>query len=412
MASRVVALLIFSALAFLSLGARINKRRKWQSTRDVAGVLVHEHSVGAMAAAETVEAWTIVMKPGSTNAQIGELCRGRCSMVGHPSDGGVPFAEFHGSEMSLTELLSGHADEVAFVEPEVLENALPEDTRASTPAASLPSWGLERVGVPQRKTHGRGVHIYMLDTGVMATHSDFEGRVIPTLDTTQGRAQECKGNTLCAGDKNGHGTHTAGTAAGKTYGVADAATIHAIKCVGDNGRGFRSWVTLAIDWVATKAEHPAVASVSLQYNGESWSMERAVAAATRAGIAVVVAAGNVNSWSCDFSPGYVPEAITVGATTPADAKAQWSNFGSCNNIWAPGADITSAFIGGNSASETWSGTSMAAPHVSGAAALLLEKNPSMTRDQIMARLKGDGLKGVVSGIKPNDPDLLLWVGSD
>jgi len=374
--------------------------------------LVH-HRTASMATEVEIEDWTIGLKSGTTSAQIEEVCRGACSAVGHPSEGGVAFAEFKGSEMALAALLHGHLEHVAWVEPEIYENALPQDVRTEA-GASTASWGLERVGVPlQRSSTGRGTHIYVVDTGVMPTHNDFEGRVIPTLDTSQGTYNECAADDFsCAVDGNGHGTHCAGTAAGKTYGVAKQATIHGVKSVSDNGRGFQSWVYQAFDWISRKAEKPAVISASLQYNGESWGMETAVAAATQAGIAVVVAAGNVNNWACDFSPAYVPEAITVGASDIQDAKAQFSNFGSCNNIWAPGVDITSAYIHTDTNSDTWSGTSMATPHVSGAIALLLEKDPSMSRDKVLAALQTKGLKGVVTGIKPNDPDLLLYVGDE
>lgn len=403
MSSRKASLFICNALLGVGLSARIARRR-------APAQMVHERSTGMMTSAQAVEDWTVVFKPETTSAQIQELCGSDCMMTGHPTQGGVPFAEFHGSEAEVMERLSTHTDKIAFIEPEVLENALPDDTRSEVSAAATP-WGLDRVGVPrERSGRGRGSHIYIVDTGVMATHKDFDGRAVPTLDTSEGEPTECaKDDVSCAADGNGHGTHCAGTAAGKTYGVADAATVHGVKCVNDNGRAFQSWVFLALDWIAVNAQKPAVVSVSLQFNGESWSMETAVAAVTRAGIAVVVAAGNVNNWSCDFSPAYVPEAITVGATNQVDAKAEFSNFGRCNNIWAPGVDITSAFNEGDDSSTTWSGTSMATPHVAGAAALLLEIDPTLTRDQIMERLQSLGETGVISGLRANDPDLMLSV---
>jgi len=402
--AQIRSLLSCLSLAGLGFGARFT--RKGSTGKFIAGFPVHQRSPADPRTAGTAEQWTVVLDGSTSNADLDELCHGKCSAVGHPSEGGVPFVNFAGSEAELTQLLQGRSG-VQFVEPEFMERALPEDETPGDTATA--SWGLKRIGVPNRKARGEGVHIYVVDSGVMTTHRDFGGRAIATLDTSAGRQTECNGDTSCAADRNGHGTHCAGTAGGSTYGVADRATIHAVKAISDNGSGYQSWVVMSFDWIAAKGKRPAVASASVQYNGESWSMETSVRAATRAGVTVVVAAGNVNSWACDFSPAFAREAITVSATTPADAKAQFSNFGSCSNIWAPGQDITSAMIGSNTASETWSGTSMACPHVSGAAALILEKNPSFNRDQVLARLVADGEKGTISGVKFGDPKAFLQV---
>jgi len=372
---------------------------------------VHVRSAALLASVE-LEDWTIFMKEGTTTQQLEEFCRDQCTATGNPSKGGVEFAEFHGSVSALNTFLNGNTDRVAFIEPEVMEDAFNEnwvnENRDASAESSL--WGLERIGVSARSTTGEGVNIFVLDTGVRTTHVDFEGRAVSAIQTNFGRVQVCDGSVdACAVDRNGHGSHCAGTAAGKTYGVASGATVHGIKAVGDNGRGFQSWVVMGLDWVATDGPRPAVASISLQFNGESWSMETSVRRATQQGVIVVVAAGNVNNFACNFSPAFVPEAITVGATAQDDTKAQFSNAGSCVNLWAPGVDITSAVQDDDTASDTWSGTSMACPHVAGAAALLLQDNSELTRDQIMTALAANGEKDIIGGLQGSDANLLVNV---
>merc|ERR1719215_519423 len=355
-----------------------------------------------------VEDWSIFFKDGTTTEEIYRACKGECTAIGQPSGGGVPFAQFHGAREVLEDLLKGKTSRVDFIEPEVMENALPEEELPESSAQDS-SWGLERIGVSDQTPTGEGAHIYVIDTGVRTTHQEFGGRADLVLQTNRGRPEPCAGTDNCAFDGHGHGTHCAGTAAGSSYGVASGAKVHGIKSVNDNGGSFQSSVVMALDWVATDGARPAVASVSLQYSGESWSMESSVRAATRAGVIVVVAAGNVNNFACDFSPAFVPESITVGATSADDRKAQFSNHGSCVNIWAPGVGITSAFNDGDSASNTWDGTSMACPHVSGAAALLLAETPSMGRDDVMAALTANGEKGALSGLNSLDTNLLVSV---
>merc|ERR1719512_671728 len=193
----------------------------------------------------------------------------------------------------------------------------------------------------------------------------------------------------CAGDVQGHGTHCAGTAAGETFGVAPAANVRSVKVLGDNGSGSWSWSYSALDWLATNQVRPAVASMSLGGSGTQQSMKDAVDGAVNAGVTVVVAGGNDNSDSCYFSPAFVPSAITVGSTTSVDARSYFSNYGSCTNIWAPGSSVLSAGVSCDSCTATYSGTSMACPHVSGGAALILEANPSMKSSAVLQQLLDD-----------------------
>merc|ERR1719326_2063091 len=144
-----------------------------------------------------------------------------------------------------------------------------------------------------------------------------------------------------------------------------------------------SWSYYALDWLATNPTRPAVASMSLGGSGNQQAMRDAVDAAVNGGVTVVVAGGNSNGDSCRFSPAFVPSAITVGSTTSRDARSSFSNYGSCTNIWAPGSSVLSAGHRSDTASTTFSGTSMACPHVSGAAAIIPEADPSMKPSAVL-----------------------------
>merc|ERR1711972_1300850 len=228
-------------------------------------------------------------------------------------------------------------------------------------------------------------------------------------DMTVGDPKECNGDLSCAADRQGHGTHCAGTAAGESYGVAPSAAVKSVKVLSDQGSGSWSWSYYALDWLATNPTRPAVASMSLGGSGTQQAMADAVNAAVNAGVVVVVAGGNSNSDACNFSPAFVPSAITVGSTTSTDARSSFSNYGSCTNIWAPGSSILSAGHTSNSATRTLSGTSMACPHVSGAAALILEASPSMAPSKVLAELQGNAFNDVLSGLRTGDVNKLLNV---
>jgi len=385
----------FVAAALLSVtqGARVAKRR----VESMAGVPVHKYRGDA-------EEWLVLFKPGTSDSQIQSFCGDSCRFQGHPSKRGVPFAEVHGKQQ-VEKMVAKHRDQIAMLEPDGEDVMIPEIEEVEPAAAS---WGLDRVGVSGRPTTGLGVHVYVQDTGVRGSHQDFEGRVVPTIDLTSGTLQECADDS-CAGDRQGHGTHCAGTAAGRTYGVASGATVHAVKTLSDQGSGARSWQMSAIDWVTTEGERPAVISMSLGGSGADPSYTVSIGAATEAGVTVVVAAGNSNSDSCNFSPAFTETAITVGATTSTDTRASYSNFGSCNNIMAPGSAIVSADAGGNTGSRSLSGTSMACPHVSGAAALILEADPSKTSAEVLEELLDSAVWDALTGLKTGDTNALLYV---
>merc|ERR1712151_1417902 len=278
------------------------------------------------------------------------------------------------------------------------------------------SWGLERIGVPHSSRTGKGVHVYVLDTGVRTTHGDFEGRAIPTLDCTKSQYWEeekcsrCESSdTRCALDLQGHGTHCAGTIGGKTYGVAKEATVHAVKVLADDGRGQTSWIVGAMDWITRHAQRPAIMSMSLGGKGKSMAYKAAINQAGSAGITVVVAAGNENDDACGYSPAFVQSAITVGAIRSGDVRAYYSNYGSCVQIFAPGTNIKSLGHRTDTRTAELSGTSMACPHVSGAAALLLGEDASQTPAQVTRKLMVASIPNVITGLTPQCPNNLLSV---
>lgn len=374
----------------------------------MAGVPVQNYDAKA-------DGWILVFKQGTADKTLHGVCKERCDLVGHPDAGGAAFAKVRGSWEEVEQILLENKEGVEVLESDALDFAIPEmeveeiESSGDVSAASLASWGLDYVGVSERPSTGKGVHIYVQDTGVRVSHRDFGGRAIPTLDLTSGTLKECLGNARCATDAAGHGTHCAGTAGGTTYGVSSKSTIHAVKTLADSGTGQRSWNIAAIDWTVASGARPAVISLSLGGAGQDSTYKIAIDAAVAAGVTVVVAAGNFGSDSCTYSPAFVPSAITVGATE-GKKRAGYSNFGTCNDIMAPGSSITSASAIADTMSSRLTGTSMACPHVSGAAALLLELHPTWKSDQIMSHLTSYGAKNELTSLKPGDPDLFLWVG--
>ncbi len=267
------------------------------------------------------------------------------------------------------------------------------------------TWGIDRVD--QRNlpldssytynTTASGVHAYIIDTGVLGSHSQFSGRMGNGYDAVGGGTSDC----------NGHGTHVAGTVGGTTYGVAKGVTIHPVRVLGCDGSGTNSGVIAGMDWVANNHVKPAVANMSLG-GGASQATDDAVARIVNAGVTVVVAAGNDNSNACNYSPARAPSAITVGSTTRTDARSSFSNYGSCLDIYAPGSDILSAWYTSSSATNTISGTSMASPHVAGVAALYLASNPSATPSQVTQAIVNGSTPNKVTSAGSGSPNRLLY----
>ncbi|WBB48314.1 S8 family serine peptidase [Verrucosispora sp. WMMA2044] len=296
---------------------------------------------------------------------------------------------------------------VAYVEP---VRRLSANSTQSNP----PSWGLDRLDQASAKltktykypNTGSKVTAYILDTGINVKHQDFGGRASMGYDAIDPEADPAGAN----GDCNGHGTHVAGTVGGATYGVAKGVKLVGVRVLDCDGYGTTEQVLAGINWVTTNASKPAVANVSLGDVTAIPSIDEAVKRSIDSGVTYAIAAGNAWMDACKASPARVPDAITVGATDRVDMRAWFSNYGKCVDVFAPGVSIVSARHDSNTGGVGFSGTSMAAPHVAGAAALLLHTNPTWTPKQVRDRIVTTGIAGVVYDTK-GSMDRLLTVGS-
>jgi len=261
------------------------------------------------------------------------------------------------------------------------------------------SWGQKRVttatagdvaaSFAHNPSWGSGVNVYVLDTGVRITHEEFGGTAEWGANFAGGANQ----------DANGHGTHCAGTIAGKTYGVAKGAKIIAVKVLGDSGSGSYNGIISGIEWAARQGK--GVANMSLG-GGYSAALNQAVNAAAAEGVIFSNAAGNSNANSCNFSPASAEDGVCVGSTELAnrlgsqtDSRSSFSNYGPCNHIFAPGSSIVSAYAGSDSRYATLSGTSMAAPHVAGVLAIAMQEHPSYSAAALKQWVIDSGSDGLV-----------------
>lgn len=288
------------------------------------------------------------------------------------------------------------------------EDAVVHATTTQTGA----TWGLDRSdqrSLPLSTTYaytstGGSVTAYIIDTGIRFAHTDFGGRAVSGYDAVDGGT---------ADDCNGHGTHVAGTVGGAAYGIAKGVSLVAVRVLDCNGSGSTSGVIAGIDWVTGQhaAGAPAVANMSLG-GGASSSMDAAVDRSIADGVSYSVAAGNGNfigiaQDACRYSPARVAAAITVGASDKSDKKASFSNYGNCVDMFAPGVGITSAWSTSNTATNTISGTSMAAPHVAGVAALYLQGNPGASPATVRDAIYALSSKGKVTSAKTANNHLLF-----
>jgi len=327
---------------------------------------------------------------------------------------------------SVIERVRRHPD-VEYVEKDSVVHALGETGELEKNAP----WGLARISHRDGLTFsdfnkylyaadaGEGVDVYIIDTGTNVDHVDFEGRAhwgktIPANDADE--------------DGNGHGTHCSGTVAGKKYGVAKKANVYAVKVLKSNGSGTMSDVVKGVEWAANahtdkvkkgkKGFKGSAANMSLG-GGKSPALDRAVNGAVAAGIHFAVAAGNDNADSCNYSPAAAENAITVGASALDDSRAYFSNFGKCNDIFAPGLNILSTCIGSKYAVNTISGTSMASPHIAGLLAYYLSLQPASDSAFAVAEITPKKLKeniisiateGALSDVPSDTKNVLAWNG--
>ncbi|MFF3320953.1 S8 family peptidase [Streptomyces sp. NPDC002889] len=278
-------------------------------------------------------------------------------------------------------------------------------TGGSDPRAAAASWGLDRIdqrtpaldGAFTPNSTGRGATAYILDTGIDYAHAEFGGRATFGFDAV--------GDGRLGQDCNGHGTHVAGTVGGRTYGVAREVTLVSVRVLDCQGTGTWSQIVAGLDWVAANATQPAVLNMSLG-GRRSEAVNSAATAIAAEGILPVVAAGNSSEDACDISPASAQDVVTVGATDRSDEQTSFSNYGACLWVYAPGASIVSAGLGGGTVA--LNGTSMASPHVAGVAALYSAKHPEQPPQEVARWLADTSTKDAVAGAGGGSPNRLLF----
>jgi hypothetical protein len=292
-------------------------------------------------------------------------------------------------------------DEAIFIGATRHELASPDTAQTDA------TWGLDRIDQRDRPLNttyvynftAAGVHAYVIDTGIRATHSEFTGRVGNGVDFVN----DGEGTNDC----NGHGTHVAGTIGGTVYGVAKQVILHPVRTFDCDGRTDASTVIAAVDWVTANHVKPAVANMSISGAGYA-PLDTAVMNSIDAGVTYVVAAGTNDVDACTESPARVGAAITVGASDMTDVRSTFSNWGTCVDLFAPGSGITSASFTGDSATNTMDGTSTASPHVAGVAALYLSQHGNRTPADVAAAIVGNASVDKLLDIETGSPNRLLY----
>jgi subtilisin family serine protease len=391
-----------SAAVFAAVLSDVSGLRKGatkrQATGTLAGVKVH-YSEESSALADQ---WMVSFGPKASDAALAAFCaQAGCIAVGHPDEGGFAYALVQGTEKQLETSVAAHAAGIEFIEQDAIAEDFEEESSTTAP------WGLGAIGVPRSRSKGSGVNVYVLDSGVRVSHTDFGGRAIPLYDAANYRpAKVCtgSGDARCARDDRGHGTHVAGSVGGDSFGVAPASTIFAMQRGRSLSDGFG-----CIDWLTMNKKRPAVLQMSWGTGSPSSTGRIAVDTAVAAGFTVTVASGNSNEDACRWTFAGIPSAIAVASTDSTMSRSSFSNYGPCIDILAPGSAILSADYRGDTRTSVKSGTSMAAPHVAGAAALVLEGNPQMSPAQVLQQLQSSARKDVIADGR-TDNNYFLTVG--
>jgi len=353
------------------------------------------------------DSYVVVFKDSAVSAQsVGQQVASKAAKYG----GKVSYT-YSSALRGFAATMSEQAARKLAADPSVAYVQQNRTVHVTTDQLNPPSWGLDRVD--QRdlpldskysySTDASNVTAYVIDTGIRTTHSQFGGRAAWGTNTTgDGTDTDC----------NGHGTHVSGTIGGSTYGLAKGVHLVAVKVLDCGGSGSFAGVAAGIDWVTQNhASGPAVANMSLGAQGSDAATETAVRNSVADGVTYGIASGNSSADACNFTPARVAEAITVNASTISDARASFSNFGTCTDIFAPGQDITSSWNTNDTATNTISGTSMATPHVVGAAALYLGANPTATPATVQSAMKAAATPNKITSPGSGSPNLLLYTGS-
>jgi subtilisin family serine protease len=390
-----------AALAVLTVGALLGATAGTATAAPAAGTV-------RTAAGATPVAGSYIVVLRTEAGTSAATYRDRSTSLAARHDGRIRYRYTQSVQGFAAEMTAAQArrlagnPQVAYVEQDAVVRLAATQSGAT--------WGIDRLdqrNLPLSGTYtysrtASNVRAYIIDTGIRMTHQEFGGRAYYGTDTV--------GDGRRGVDCNGHGTHVAGTVGGATYGVAKGVRLYSVRVLDCSGSGTNAAVIAGIDWVRANAVKPAVANMSLGGTASS-AVDTAVRNAIASGVTFAVAAGNSNVDACNSSPARTAEAITVGATTRTDARSSFSNFGPCLDVFAPGSAITSAWHSSDSATNSVNGTSMAAPHVAGAAALYLSGHTAAVPSTVRSAIVSNATTGKVTSPGTGSANRLLYTGA-